>query len=306
MAARPVDALQCFTFLTDNVPCWITRVTELAAYTSKKHAEFSEEFHRLAQTQPQEPQEQQPKNSSVHSIRPASALGNIPASKQETGSALITSGEGADVSRPIRPVVIYYDSHTQAELEQTVRDIGAARNSLRKGKMSQMTRISNLSLDMFTSQPRDSPRTMQLPVDSLRRTRPVEMDQKETATFEFAEKQLEIAQSLSEVAAHQFLRCGDCQKELDEVLAKFTIVLEMARTEACRLRTENEREAENKQAEGSRLLKEHIASSMKLADSFDDDKAPEPGIAAIEVDDAASDDSISIDIAVFRSNRFRA
>ncbi|OKL58221.1 hypothetical protein UA08_06531 [Talaromyces atroroseus] len=284
MAGHPVDALQCFTFLIDNVPCWISRVTELAAHTSRKHAEFSEEFHRLARSQPQQSPRRRENSSS-------SSVHTKPAPSKQSG----------DEVRPIRPLVIYYDSHTQAQLEQTVRDIGAARNSLRKGKMSQTTRIASLSLDMFTtSQSRDSPHPM---VESYRRTRPVETDQKETATFEFAEKQLEIAQSLSEFAAHQFLRCGDCREELEEIIAKFSTVLEMAGNEASRLRAERE---ERQRTDGSLSLKEHIAaSSLQVSDLFNDDKAFEPGIAAIEVDDAASASSISIDIAAFRSNRFR-
>lgn len=312
MAAQPVDALQCFTSLHDNLPGWIARVTDLAAHTSKKHAEFSEEFKRLAQAQPNYYKQQhhrRRKNSSVHSIRPGSEMRATRKTADDASSTAssFAAAEGAmDGSRPRRPLVIYYDTHTQTELEQMVRDIGAARNNLRKGKMAQMMRKSSLALDLFTSQSRHSLRQMQLPTDSFRRTRPAATEQKETA-FDFADKQLEIAHILSESAAHQFLRFGECKKSLDDITAKFNILLEMSNNEVCRLRAEKEREPEVQNADEqcpASPLKERMAS-LKPVDSLNDEKSPDPGTAAIEVDDAASDSSIDIDITAFRSTRIR-
>ncbi|KAF3400726.1 hypothetical protein DPV78_005446 [Talaromyces pinophilus] len=311
MAANPMDALQCFTSISDSVPSWITRVTELAAHTSRKHAEFSEEFKRLAATHSQlSSLQRRRKNSSVHSIRPGSDL-----LKQAGASPDATSNVSGDnaslVVRTRRQLVIYYDSHTQAELERTVRDIGNARNSLRKGKMSQLMRKSTNGLDMFAASSRlpESIRGMQLPpLEGFRRrangvptiTTTNNNSQTDSA-FDFADKQLDIAQSLCETAAHQFLRTGDCAKELEDMLAKFKTVLQTATQEATRLREEKEREAEQEQTNGSPTY----SSEFKSIHAVEDDKPPEPGSATIEVDDAVSDSSITIDITAFRANRFR-
>jgi hypothetical protein len=311
MAANPMDALQCFTSISDSVPSWITRVTELATHTSRKHAEFSEEFKRLATTHSQiSSQPRRRKNSSVHSIRPGSDLLLKPSGVAVDASSNI-SEDTTIVAHNRRQLIIYYDSHTQAEFEQTVRDIGNARNSLRKGKMSQLMRKSTNGLDMFaaTSRSRDSLRGIQLPpLEGFRRratgalgTITANTTQNESSAFEFTDKQLDLAQSLCETAAHQFLRTGDCAKELEDILAKFETVRQTATQEATRLREEKEREAEQQQSNGSPTW----SSGFKSIHTVVDDKPPDPGSAAIEVDDAVSDSSISIDITAFRSNRFR-
>jgi hypothetical protein len=308
MAANSMDALQCFTSISDSVPSWITRVTELAAHTSRKHAEFSEEFKRLATTHGQlSSLQRRRKNSSVHSIRPGSDL-LLKASGVAFDASSNVSGDASLMVRMRRQLIIYYDSHTQAELERTVRDIGNARNSLRKGKMSQLMRKSTNGLDMFaaTSRSRESLRGMQLPpLDGFRRRAngaagAITTTTQNESAFDFADKQLDIAQSLCETAAHRFLRTGDCTKELEDMLAKFKIVLQTATQEATRLREEKEREAKQQPNDSSTY-----SSGFKSIHAVEDDKPPEPGSATIEVDDAVSDSSITIDITAFRSNRFR-
>lgn len=313
MAANSMDALQCFASISDSVPSWITRVTELAAHTSRKHAEFSEEFKRLATTPSQLPSlKRRRKNSSVHSIRPGSDLLLKHSAAALDATSNLSEDNASLVVHTRRQLIIYYDSHTQAELEQTVRDIGNARNSLRKGKLSQLMQKSTNGLDMFaaTSRSRESLRGMQLPpLEGFRRrangaptmTTTINNNSQNDSAFDFADKQLDIAQSLCETAAHHFLRTGDCAKELEDMLAKFQIVLQTATQEATRLREEKERAAEQEQINGPPT----ISSGFKPIHAVEDDKPPEPGSATIEVDDTVSDSSISIDITAFRSNRFR-
>lgn len=298
MALYTMDALQCFTSISENVPSWISRVTELAAHTAKKHAEFSEEYKKLAGTQPQ----RRRKNSSVHSIRPASAL-RLEAEASAAAAALnahaqdapsLASDQVSRVSRQRPRVVIHYDTHTQKELEQVVRDIGAARNSIRKGKMSQVMRRSNLTVEMFSNR-----RGSAVPMDSIIRR---ESPSKQETSFDFTDKQLETAQSLCETAAHQFIRSGDCSTQLETIRDKFNLVLATARKEVDRLHAEKDANVDNEMPES----KSTAPVALKPVDCREDGKAPEPGAAAIEVDDAPSESSVSIDISAFRSSRFRA
>src|SRR5436190_14733759 len=85
MAGHTVDSLQCFTYLTDNVPSWITKLSDLAAHTTAKRAEFTAEYSKLA-NMIRKPRRR--KNSSTHSIRPddlrPSIEGNTDGSNMDT------------------------------------------------------------------------------------------------------------------------------------------------------------------------------------------------------------------------------
>jgi hypothetical protein len=305
MAFYTMDALQCFTTIGENVPSWITRVTELAAHTAKKHAEFSAEYKKLADELPP----RRRKNSSVHSIQSASALRIEAAaaaksqSKRGGDATSIASDQVSRFSRQRPRVVIQYDNHTQKELEQTVRDIGAARNNIRKGKMSQVMRRPNLTMEMFSSRSRDSTRGPALPMDSLVRVQaPRETPAQQESAFDFTDKQLETAQRLCESAAHQFIRSGDCSTQLDTILEKFNLVLTAARKEVDRLHAEKPTDIDDEMVESETTVAPAV---FKTVNCGEDGKAPDPEVAAIEVDDTPSDSSVSIDITAFRSNRFR-
>ena len=73
-----MDALEAFNYLTDNVPEWITQVTNLAAHTAAKHAEYTEAYKEYATSA----KPRRRKSSSVCSIRTA---GLFP---QQKGNAL--------------------------------------------------------------------------------------------------------------------------------------------------------------------------------------------------------------------------
>ncbi|KKA19864.1 hypothetical protein T310_6127 [Rasamsonia emersonii CBS 393.64] len=301
------------------------------------HAEFSEEYKKVAHVRPQ----RRRKNSSVHSIRPTSELkaagvlassqkenqgsveankSDLPArSRQKKGADDAASHHSAEAAQPVRMrhnVVIHYDGHTQKELEQVVRDIGLARNSIRKGKMSQMMRKSGVDMLSARLTSRESKQGFTPMNGSPLSGRSTRTMQQKESSFDYADKQLELAQSLCETAAHQFLRCGDCSTELEGVKEKFNLLLEVANSEAARLRAEKEQEeAQEREKEKEREQEQKQAKTEeppakvdpdKPVDVTENGKPPEPGVAAIEVDDAASDSSVSIDITAFRASRFRA
>jgi hypothetical protein len=356
MALVSVDALYCFSYITENMPLWMSRVNGLAVHTATKQAEFSDEYQKLTHVQVR-----RRKNSSCHSIRPVQE--NEPDSQQDAsvppeGDATdstakatpapntrkrgteqapsIQSADGPQVIRIRHNVVIHYDGHTQKELEQVVRDIGSARNNIRKGKMTQLMKRPNLALDMFSKRIslREASRSLGAGSDGTRpsamatiRSRNVH---KETS-FDFADKQLELAQSLCEAAAHQFLRCGDCSTELENIQQKFKLVLETAESEVERLVEEKkleekkleekkleEEKLEEKKSEGKKPVEvkpeEKKLEEGKMAETPEQksaekpvvpaaDKPADPDLPAIEVDDD-SGSSISIDISAFRSTRF--
>lgn len=345
-----MDALGAFTHLQSNLPAWITRVSDLATHTSRKHAEYVEAYRRHASFKPR-----RRKNSSVCSIH-TDDLVPIAQQKGPASEAVDTSTtQTRDAPTPPRyagrkrgtdeapsidssdryafvstrhNVIIDYDGHTQKVLEEIVRDIGVARNNIRRGRMSMMPRsglrsgLLNKTVNIGSTNA--SGGESQLPtLASIRSTRAgagvvgvsgsLTSIRKESP-FDFADKQLELAHGLCETAAYQVLRSGDCGTELDGVEEKFKMLLEATNSEVQRLEAEKSREkaeaattAEKTPAKppptptAARLARiQAIANSNKPSV---DTPADSPG--AIEVDDASSISAESIDLSAFRSSRVR-
>lgn len=135
------------------------------------------------------------------------------------------------------------------------------------------------------------------------------------AAFDHADKCLEMAQSLCEVAAHQFLRDGDCRAELEGTRLRFEGCLRVAEQEVARLRQEEddavhedeEKEEEKEEAEEEEEEEEQqqengpdrLMLKVNHQARFESSK-----IGMIEVDD--DDDgthSIHIDLSAFRRTR---
>lgn len=334
MAVQPMDAAQCFAFLSDNLPSWITRVSTLTEHTIARNAEFAEEYKKLA-----DPLKQSRKrNSSAHSLRPRSREPNddisttgsivaiqetpdnedkcgLPPAKAKINPLKRSNDELSSSKSVVLPpsarvrhnLVIHFDGHTQQELEQVVRDIGIARNCIRKGKVSHLSRRPVLSSGRQTPLTRRGAVPPPLPpVGGIR-----EFGQ--TNPFDSVDKQLELAQSLCETAAHQFLRCGSCAAELRNVQEKFKSVLEVAIPSAARFKQEKEAEEKKEVEEDIRKKTDsrgepvHVMPLVKPGSLVESIKGSGPPTTAleIEVDDSASDESIAIDITAFRSTRIR-
>ena len=348
--AMAMDALGAFSHLQSNLPAWITRVSELAAHTSAKHMEYSEAYRRHATYKPR-----RRKNSSVRSIhtddfvpiaqRECPTPGAVEVSTtvkdattppQHAGrkrgadeTTSIDSGERHAFVSTRHNVIIEYDGHTQKVLEEVVRDIGIARNNIRRGKMSLMPRagagyragLLNKTVNIGTNnQPGGTPSSLSslACVRSMRTGGGVVGISGSTASlqkespFDYADKQLELAHGLCETAAYQVLRSGDCGTELDGVEEKFQMLLEMVDNEVKRLEEEKK---EQQQAQSPPEDKENetptkppqtptaarLARIAAIANKKPSTDTPD----TIEVDDASSISAESIDLSAFRSSRIR-
>ncbi|KAK2780937.1 hypothetical protein FQN52_009330 [Onygenales sp. PD_12] len=330
MAGRSVDPLQCFSSLSDNIPSWMTRISDLATHTAAKHAEFSAEYAKLATG---EIKPRRRKNSSVHSIRPDDLHPSLSERKSNRSSKENAVEEEDDAymdpitllrmskhypqeglqrkrnmprsagtdrtMRPRQQVVVHYDSQTQSSLEQLVRDIGGARNNIRKGRMSQMM-MKGFGFKSFGMDSKaKSGLSFKSSLDpSMKPSKP--SPNKETV-FDTVDKQLELAQSLCETAAHQFLRCGDCSTELEKTKEHFNSVLDLTKAEVERL--EEEAKTAKELETDLETPKESFPEPILVKE---EDKQAPGVVTAIEVDDGSSVSSVSIDITAFRSSRFRA
>ena len=125
--------------------------------------------------------------------------------------------------------------------------------------------------------------------------------------FEEADKDLEAAQNLCEVAAHQFLRDGDCTEEIKGTRLKFESCLRAAQREVEWLRQEQKLEEpeEPKTEEPKKQSNPKIITLNEKMDISDPQRnnACYKGIS-IEVDDGVSEaSSIHIDLSPFRRPR---
>ena len=228
-------------------------------------------------------------------------------------------------------IVVYYDSTIQEALEVMVKLIAGARNKLRKGKStaSFKARMTSMGMGLDGNSGSDGPfgggpsdLTM-LPPKMMRgglgRTgglglRDTGGDTK-MKEFEDADKELESAQSLCEVAAHQFLRDGDCRSEIEGTRKRFECCLSIAKKKVEQSRAEEEKEKQDQsdveEKSSSPVESEKPDAKKKPAPIIEilSEKmmAPEPmkhvtftGTGTIEIDDESDAESVQIDLSAIR------
>ncbi|CAI7625816.1 unnamed protein product [Penicillium crustosum] len=326
MAMASMDALGAFTHMKDNIPAWITRVSELAAHTHKKHDEYSEAYRRHATFK-----SRRRKNSSVCSIHTndlvpiAERKGPSPEPLAlETPQDAPEQGQRSGRKRTTdeAPSVESNEEHNMLTLETIVRDIGVARNNIRRGQMSLMPRTglrSGLLSKGMMNMPSGLGQTGSLScVRSTRTTSGVvgisgTSALRKDSPFDFADKQLELAHALCETAAYQVLRSGDCGTELDGVEEKFKMLLEAAINEVDRIMAEKKQQEEHEQKQQDGTAEEGppkppptpSAARLAMVAAIAANKPSMATTGPIEVDDNSSLSAESIDITAFRSTRIR-
>ncbi|KAK4690693.1 hypothetical protein P7C71_g6156, partial [Lecanoromycetidae sp. Uapishka_2] len=219
-------------------------------------------------------------------------------------------------------IVVYYDSAVQEAFEALVRSIAGARNTLRKGRTTASFKARMASMGMGSGDdPFTGPSEFAMLSPKMRgsfgRTGGLGLrDSPDSKMKEFddADKDLETAQNLCEVAAHQFLRDGDCRHEIEGTRKRVEAVLEIATKEVDRLRVEDEkekaeeaREAEKKTSSPDEDRSEEKVPEIDLVQ--EKTMAPEPvkqinfsGTGTIEIDDGSDAESVHIDISNFRNS----
>ncbi|RMD44998.1 hypothetical protein DV735_g128, partial [Chaetothyriales sp. CBS 134920] len=250
-----MDAESSFTYLKDQLPVWLAQLNELVAYASGKSNEFEAEESLLGT----EPTAKRLKATSVQSIgssgveaapsadsaaQPDRSSCTTPLAAEPSASDgqrkrkrpwSIRPAELWPLRQPRRPKkVVHYDSHVQVQLDSMVKDIGIARNNLRKARNAhQASRGFPLptlrrkgSAGMMASPEAAEPRGKQQSMLATSKAKyamrysPHSTTEPDMALFFAADKQLEIVQDLYETAAYQFLRDGDCQVQLNSAKSR--------------------------------------------------------------------------------------
>lgn len=331
--SAPSNPLSCFIHLCDAIPDWLSKLDGLTAQVAEQHSRFAQITQypgvRLVRK----------KHDSTESLRPREkVLGDGDDAGIVVTETSVPSGpshpspnpDGAmilkDVRRKRKPnssfsgasgpqryrtrsmIVVYYDSVIQEAFEQMVRSIASARNQLRKGRTaaSFKSRMACLGVeedpfaaagDFAMLNPKLSrpvgPRSTQAGLDALGAAA--------TQAFDEADNDLLAAQSLCEVAAHQFLRDGDCNEEIQGT---------RKRLEHCLALAQKELETSRQKDEVPEVKMEDVPRPQGGRDDLmgkAGDRATKPvmytGINAIEVDDGSDASSVEIDLDAFRRMR---
>ena len=248
--------------------------------------------------------------------------------RQPRPASILSGASGPARYRSRSMLIVYYDSAIQEAIEALVRNIGSARNNLRKGKTtaSFKARMSTLGMGL-SSITSPAQRTSSFMVFGEKPTHPKLMGRDAPngtarpdplAAFDQADKWLETAQSLCEVAAHQFLRDGDCTAELEGTRKRFEGCLRVAEQEVARLRLEEERdEIQKQEGEGEEEEEEEEDEDEDEEEEEEQEKEPDrptakvnhpprfesSKVGMIEVDDDDDTNSIHIDLSAFRRTR---
>ena len=250
-----ISLLDSLSFVTDNVPDWITRLDDLTEQITRRHSELTQLSVRQLK----------PKNGSTESLRPrtngegeAIPLTSEPTSglvagmrqqpghqqqqQQQQQQQLRRKRKTETISSSVEPtkyrtrsmIIVYYDSAVQEAFEGIVRVVGTARNNIRKGrmaaKMKQMTALPDGVSSLMGGD--DSTFTTRLAFSRISRSRGAG---EEKTVLDTIDQTLEVSQSLCEHGAHQFLRDGDCSAEISSIRLKLEEVARLAKIEADKL-----------------------------------------------------------------------
>ena len=274
-----MEALESFEFLLGNVPQWQTRLHELATRTAQRHNEFL----NLSSNNFQTPLTIRKKNTgSMESLKPVENATNVEddrptraspptplpplridpenkhlfkevreARRKRRSASVRSSASGPGAKRNRTSMTIYYDSQIQDSFELLVRNIGSARNNLRKGKTAVRFKARMASLGMEETHMAPSgqfglstPEILRSRGSNFSRIQPTPFAhfEQDFEIFDRVDKNLELAQSLCEVGAHSFLRDGDCAEEIEQVKEKFSLCEQAAAEQTVKLRIEAEKE----------------------------------------------------------------
>ncbi|KAI4098518.1 MAG: hypothetical protein LQ339_006396 [Xanthoria mediterranea] len=331
--AGPMDALASFIHLAENIPEWLSKLDDLAAQVADQHARFARVSHshftqyRLSKkhdsTESLRPSREDlddpapapiPISAPPREIPPTSQPSTTPLAreiqrKRKPASNLSVSS-GPQKYRTRTMVIVYYNSAIQAAFEDLVRCIAAARNNLRKGKTAASLKARMLSIGMGNDDDDDAYPILN-PKMMIKRVPRSPSPPDVGPRCDQADGDLEAAQNLCEVAAHQFLRDGDCEDELEGTRKRFEDCLKIAKEAVEKLKAEKEgdgpADASESTVDAATPTPIRTESVPIATQKLDVPRIPVvPTLTAngtIEVDDEFDTSSVHIDLTAFRRTR---
>ncbi|KAI9813696.1 MAG: hypothetical protein M1832_006124 [Thelocarpon impressellum] len=294
------------SFITENSPAWVARLDDLTGQIASRQAELSQLAGRPLRH----------KHGSTESLRPKAGDHDEAAREREMAlepsptligdarryqahqlrrkrkTASLASGSGTTTYRTRSMIIVYYDSAVQEAFEMIVRNIGTARNNIRKGKMAAAMRKMTARVDDLAAQT-DSTSTENLraQLGFARTSRSRSGPEEKKTVYDEIDAGLDYSQAQCERAAHQFLRDGDCAPEILCIRNKILEINGLAVKEMAALRVADEAERKREEArEREERKQEEVAMERDQGETVqvEEDMVRVGGrTGAIEVDPAA-------------------
>ena len=342
--ASQMDALQSFVHLKDNVPSWLSKLDDLTVSVAEHNARFIE----MARLGDKLLKRKNPSTESLRggAVQPSAVEGDTTATPTDVyvppnpshqclshsararfttnNVALVRKRKGSNSSlisehpryRTRTMVVVYYDSAVQEAFESLFRSVASARSNLRKGKLATIfkSRMASLGTSGCSSPAPEEHAVLSpkmLKVGLGRRTLGLDSGANDNvASFEEADNDLEITQNLCEVAAHQFLRDGDCRLEIEGMRKKLENCRAIAEREVEKLKEEERQEQEELNA----VVEPAQGKQMSVTENVEAKVNPPPplkeinitGTGMIEIDDRSDAESVQLDLSAFKTRTMRA
>lgn len=334
--AVPSVSYDSLVHLIDIIPEWLAQLNGLVAQVVEQQSRIPQIPHysgfRLARKKHDSTESLRPKHKGVGEADATAAIivneislpsgPSQPSSPNKDGAIFLqearrkrkpnsycSGASGPQRYRTRSMIVVYYDSMIQESFEKMVRNIAAARNQLRKGRaaVSFKARMASLGVketpffaaeDIAMLNPKmtrsTGPRSTQTNLDDL--------SAGVIRVFEEADNDLEAAQSLCEVAAHQFLRDGDCDEEIQGIRTRLESCFRLVRKEKESWQQKGE-EADVKVEDAYYLVQKNVVDVAEKVDIRTAKPVNFDNICGIEVDDTSDTNSVHIHLNAFRRVR---
>ncbi|KAI0470195.1 hypothetical protein F4859DRAFT_505292 [Xylaria cf. heliscus] len=212
--------------------------------------------------------------------------------KRQKTDSMISADGATPKYRTRRMVMVYYDSYVQSFFEELVKFVSAQRNLMRKAKMAakvaHIRRLAELEMPEDDDEDEGEMRlpylstrpygaTLRNPAFNLKPGRGMRTSALNGGLGTFNEKGdiwddldkgLEYVQGVCERAAHQFLRDGDCNEEIEKIKARLGKVKELAVDEKARVSAEqpkNETQPKSKSDAANEPKQDTIPESRTTA-----------------------------------------
>lgn len=333
--------MESFNWLCDGIPEWLGKLETLATQVQTRQDEFeklsisaSRSFNRFSKKKTGSTESLRPDDKNESSgispephanttstattpIRPSPKIDINPnnrrlfqeyreaARRKRKSTSIHSNASGPVKLRARMAMVIYYDSDVQTGFESMVRCLASARNTLRKGKNATSYKARMASLAEEES-PFDGGRSKM----SIRNPRiprfqkasgPYSIDSLFLEQFDTIDKELEVAQTLCEIGAHQFLRDASSMDELAGVRERLILCLKISKEGYDIMKAEGDKEKDTAIRES--LSKEELFETAEHTGEVEidmkgyDSRVYTDSAMGIEIDDDEDEDGgVEIDL----------
>lgn len=213
------------------------------------------------------------KQQTTQAVTVAQARARAQVRKRHRSQSIVSVEGNPAAYRSRSMIIVYYDSYVEHFFEGLVKFVSASRNLMRKAKMAAKVAQIKRMAEMDNNDDEEDDEDSDMPPRPLPSLRYLSANRSAAMSPSLArrgggrggpgdssndfwdklDKGLEYVQSMCERAAHQFLRDGDCNEEINNITTRLAETKELAEKESERiLREEPDLAKESAEAQKSR------------------------------------------------------